>query len=1694
MKLGQKFKNRILIILALIFLVSSILGPIVNVMNNVNADEDEKDWHVDDKVKKDPDEERKDHDKKKEEFLGAIEGAGYSGDVDDYGDKLNKEKTIIEKTDDVHWYMQYLFGPGHYLEDVNKGTKVEGEGDYFEERLMHKHNGRKTACYWGSANTQDLLDHNCDIPAFGTELFQNIFRSRFPVGIQGGEKTASKSNFGIPAGLDGDVPVDPVTRGSKYSALELYGYNLPYTIYNGEWDDIQVSSAARLLSNVGFFQKVKILGVGIWNGAMNLLNSVTGNFSLNPTKWFRGGPGFVDGVVSTVVDSADMYVVGTRQWKRPFFAQTLYNVYYMSDMDIIEKSQADYKQYLVEDFFKKAITHPRLKKVLKFAPIYGEGIYEGDGLEWSEKEQFPRFDYMEYRECVRYERDEDGKETNTCAEWETEEEAFDRWKREDNQKQYDQEAHEAGIVQNCFEESKTYSELKQCWVEPWYNYAKPEMDFNKSVMSQMMSVLSTAFFMANPKYDPNQQIGHYIQADDNGVPIGGWGNKASWKYLYESFDETSLGGRLAADAKPARPSIKGAMFGNGEKDEPTDDRYIQFLKTSQDPIGNISLGPKIFKSISVALIKITNELISFSYDNIVEKLKLDIIVNTTVKKLTDGLFFPLSIIMAAISALFALARFQKYPRAGINSIAWLTITFMLGVIILTNPGKVIKTIEDVPTKIDNVLADIVLNQDKNSGLCTTTGNSSSIRSVQCTVWQVGVFTPWLAGQWGVTDYKKTDVSEFDNTNGDLVGDAAVNMGGGVIENNWSLYQLDKMKSGTITTEDPKSLEGVTSPSLYRLVDLQAGPNHSEKSDSRYFASWSGMNGNYRGVIQLFSMVVSIMIALTIGAFSIYKIEVTMLALIKFLLMPIHMLKNMGPNSRQGLLDYINQWFALFLRRVFIGIFMLVILSTFQAVTKTDTSYITLAIFLIVFMVVVKMYFREILDMIAHTSNAIEGQIGGYKKRIKEVDVLPKGVKQMTSRTMHGLEEGLIGAAAGAVVGAKNKLQNKKLGLEDGTKVSEAIKQGWEAGHGRGTKVEERAARRMGYGTLMNMAKSAEAARRKEMIKKDLSDFKEDTIEDTIAGRINFHITAKMNRKSSLEYKIKDGWTSDEEEKYKGYFKDIEQLDKEIAELKEIQSKLNKYKHKKSGNVKFADIAAKYNKYYDTRENEERINAIYNSLLESKVQSINKQYSKRNQFNQEEFNDDIDSSIKEMLLWNSHYNNMEEEFAKPNVKVKSRIARSTAVNAEMQKEMLKESIKTDTKIIEEEYNKDLYEYYNKLLIKVKANKENINDWTFKKNVEIVAKENTKKLELTKREVLLRALNEDLDSKEDNVFKEDVKNVLAEQNEKALSDERQEKNNVKPVKAEKTKEDIYQNDLLEEMTEGEVLDNQVGKNQEQIKNELKEDINDIIDKQDKEILELKNNLEEETREIDDNEKEAKDNKEKELENNSNRKAEEEERYRELLIKRAEQRRLQSELDVRKEIAKEIKEIRESNNELISILSDTQVEEDKEQSKPEKKSKELTNKEKQDIIKIGMIVEDTLEKDNSLEKMNLQKPKIEDYVDKVQELRDKRKETLLSSLQKKHGIDKEDFIPITKESKRVNENIKAKEKEDRKNEIYEEVNNNSNVAEKQDNKNNMKPTISNNANERAQNKRKQNFLDKLNNMNNKKSKNKGDDDNGR
>lgn len=201
--------------------------------------------------------------------------------------------------------------------------------------------------------------HNCDIPNVMTEFLQGMFSIVDQDGVQGALPSSAKTNLGVPKNLPGTgvVPSNPDHRGSKYTALELYGYDLPWTTYLGEWDNVKTMTEARMMSNFGFFDHVGLTGAAIGQGILNGLtvgvdnfNNVIGNggnlFEAIASAWGGFVVGATSGGIATILDTSDLNVVASFAWYRVGYSSTAYGIRGLTNAEIAAQARLVYLQML----------------------------------------------------------------------------------------------------------------------------------------------------------------------------------------------------------------------------------------------------------------------------------------------------------------------------------------------------------------------------------------------------------------------------------------------------------------------------------------------------------------------------------------------------------------------------------------------------------------------------------------------------------------------------------------------------------------------------------------------------------------------------------------------------------------------------------------------------------------------------------------------------------------------------------------------------------------------------------------------------------------------------------------------------------------------------------------------------------------------------------------------------------------------------------------------------------------------------------------------------------------------------------------------------------------------------------------------------------------------------------------------------
>lgn len=940
------------------------------------------------------------------------------------------------REDTFRYIFSRVIQPG-YINDVDKAYLSKG----VDKKLLEDNNMK--ACVKGEP--ANLISSNCTIPNFSAQLGQSVMRGLYPSGVTNGERQIAKPlfNWGVPDGIPGGkVPVDPAQRQHKYTGLEIFGYNSSFTSYNGEWDDIMVSTEARLLANYGFMDTVNLTGSSIWNGVKTGISEFVDDVQWNPMTWMGSIIGAWEAGASssliTVIDSSEANIVATRGWVRSgsSVGSSFYNVYTLTDKQIMDEAT-----FGIADKFSKLLNssideNEELKDILSLeeVPVFNydpelETEKSKKDREAAEKKNKEIAAYNKEVEIYNANRPSDERrEKKSEVEvpdkvFKSEEDQFKDWKK-------DSSAVEKGSKNgiDCGD-VETYDGFQECWAEGFEDVKKQNFSAGSQIISSLIKKVEQNLFKDDPYYDTSTAISHYVCADKEGNPKRDADGKYEYVYLEQNEGKNQS---LNPACYAIRPVLEGGYFGNGYGKTITDTRHISNVPGASllniFPMFDAGGGflQRMFMTISKFNAQLLNEMLNLSFSPLMEKLGITKIVKLTITSFKETIFFPMTATVVSIAALlmFWSAIQSRSLMRFFTSLLGMLLVFIFGVFLLNSPDKLIKLFDEVPNKVENYLANVILDDSDMSGLCSTNSKdgNAGVRSAQCNIWSTLVYQPWAYGQFGAGPnelYAYGYGDGFKNHNTDLVGDAAVKMGDGVVLNNWAAYQMQLMTSGTITEKDPKRPPGVTDKNIYRVVDAQAGPNGGELSDGSYFDTWTGSNGT-RITTAFEASILSVTMLIVLGSFLLLKIQFTFIFSILFMALPIMLLYGLTPKGNFKLLEYSLTLLSLMIKRLMITVMisiMLVFLNS--AIPQGVSSYNTVFFASMVIMGLFWMYKEEILRLFNLSPNQESSLMSGNAHEMKEamLSIVPKGARQSMARTRAKAKGRTSGAIGGFMAGA-----------------------------------------------------------------------------------------------------------------------------------------------------------------------------------------------------------------------------------------------------------------------------------------------------------------------------------------------------------------------------------------------------------------------------------------------------------------------------------------------------------------------------------------------------------------------------------------------------------------------------------------------------------------------------------------------------
>lgn len=858
------------------------------------------------------------------------------------------------------------------------------------------------------------LYHNCDVPNIMTELLQDVVAYTTSTGIVGGETSSATLDypiFGMPSNLPADgAAVDPTDRAYKYTGLELYGYNLHYTNYNGEWDHIKVLTSARSLSNFGFMDDMKLGVSSVFNGVAGGLQKGTSNFvnSMSQGDIFGaiGGmySGFFGGgtanVINTVLDTSDLNVFNTYAWYRVGYGPTLYNARELSSTELAASAKSQLTSILLgataqanqipqdlqevqagpEDP-KENISKCIYKDSQNKESSYGNTLTAPGPTE--ESCTIAAKNAYNARQASANPPSNDKPYSVWTVDGTQKKQTLADWKTA-NQK-YFTAAEKYGI--NCTIDTAeatrkdALAQFKACWPNAWdtavTNYqdqAQQDAIENPDLEAIVKNVLSPEYlqdlFANSSEANFNAPWNRFVCTDANGDDL-----KDDNGELIKLYDDE---GDVNEACNIIRQPIQNGYFGNGYTGtQPGIDTRNSFVET--DIISAIFPSKNFFNSLanfglylSGFFTRISNTILNLTFSPLLEGLGIHDKVVALIKGFRDSIFFPLAVLVIGVSSIMALysaGKNKDYGRQA-RSLILVVLTFISGIVIMYRPETTIKLMDEVPAQIQSAVMGSVFSAGNytDDQLCTSTGTvsaesstdlkgnsvrytaSEGTRALMCENWRTFALNPWVYGQFGTTyDHLYAADTDHDytmnNTNSALVGSASVNMGANTIEQNWALYQLESMFSGTASNPDYAADNGITNPNMYRLVDLQAGPNNGEGTDSRYYSLWSGESSGGRVMVAYSSAVVAFvgMITVIIYAISLIQIQFVMLMMLMFL--PFMFL--IGLHQTQGrtkLKGYLGSLVGLILQRIILALALALLFRIVSSMGTVGGNYLISALF------------------------------------------------------------------------------------------------------------------------------------------------------------------------------------------------------------------------------------------------------------------------------------------------------------------------------------------------------------------------------------------------------------------------------------------------------------------------------------------------------------------------------------------------------------------------------------------------------------------------------------------------------------------------------------------------------------------------------------------------------------------------------
>lgn len=438
---------------------------------------------------------------------------------------------------------------------------------------------------------------------------------------------------------------------------------------------------------------------------------------------------------------------------------------------------------------------------------------------------------------------------------------------------------------------------------------------------------------AYEKYTPflpvfDYWVGVYDNGDDS-VPFKGTGGHA---------DGTSTAPSAQGQPVQVTNAKESPLFSHGALD------CIGLGKIWGTQFANFIFGgPKVVTASSA-------ELFGFAYNTsitdptsplypLAQAAKALIVGSNGNDGLVSVLYLPFLVPMIMIGAIFLLyVGIVKHSAINaFQSAAWMVGAAIGGVLFLNQPMLIPQASDAVVNAVTSATTTAIISDPQANEYCKLPGidTATIVREVKCGLWYNTIFTPWVAGQYGVNITNSSDraTAIFTNDPRNILSNAKVSLGSGSYKSaiTWPVYQLNNQTINSFNTSEVAyaQLSGVDSSGASSL----GGGKGTFKPNGTWASSNSEQPIGAAFLAAIAALGSGLMIL--VSSFSLVMYQLTMIFLI--VLSPLFFLVGAAPGfGRRIAMRWLELIVGLVAKRIIISLVLAVFVKFYTIIISLNS--------------------------------------------------------------------------------------------------------------------------------------------------------------------------------------------------------------------------------------------------------------------------------------------------------------------------------------------------------------------------------------------------------------------------------------------------------------------------------------------------------------------------------------------------------------------------------------------------------------------------------------------------------------------------------------------------------------------------------------------------------------------------------------